>query len=248
MAAVAPIPATTVTVALSAGPEEVLLCLDGAEALVAATESWLVWGPAHTLGAVTLPAPVACRLFLRRSAPGAAPADRQSARNASLLTFGLGPLAWERIVNELIGSGLVEALEEEGATTFTRFRSVFNQLTVNNPDNLSVLASDYALGESFDQPVGTPPSAARGGQAARHAPQRGGPRQAPPPPPHPPVPSSHSPSYIACAEVKKDEEDESASSFSDRYSLCDSPPGCRLSDGCQWCGRDDCPGPDACGH
>ena len=83
MAAVAPIPATTVTVALPADPEEVLLCLNGAEALVAATESWLVWGPAHTLGAVTLPAPVACRLFLRRSAPGAAPADRQSARNAS---------------------------------------------------------------------------------------------------------------------------------------------------------------------
>ena len=126
MAAAAPIPATTVTVALSAGPEEVLLCLDGAEALVATTESWLVWGPAHTLGAVTLPAPAACKLFLRRSAPGAAPADRQSARNASLLTFGLGPLAWERIINEFIGSALVEALEEEGATTFTRFRSVFN--------------------------------------------------------------------------------------------------------------------------
>ena len=61
---------------------------------------------------------------------------------------------WARIVGEFVQSGLADALDSTGAVTFSDFDAVVTNLTVITPAQLSLVAGEYALGETFDQSAG----------------------------------------------------------------------------------------------
>ena len=103
---------------------------------------WIALGAA--VGAapqVQLPHHLAVKAFLRRCSPGPAPADMIALNQSSPLTFLLTGAAWSRILGELTASGLFAVAHN----TMGELRTALDNLTVQTPANLAIIAADLPL-------------------------------------------------------------------------------------------------------
>ena len=101
----------------------------------------------------SLPQYVFIRVFLLRHDIGPASADLFVARNVGPLEASFGAAAWSRWLTELAASGLL------AAGPFHKIRdsdAAMTALSITNPDQLTILASDYGLSETFDTPAIAP--------------------------------------------------------------------------------------------
>ena len=104
----------------------------------------------------SLPQYVFIRVFLLRHDIGPAPADLHAARTIGPLEATFLAASWSRWLTELATSGLLTA------GPFHNVRdsdAAMAALTIANPEQLAILASDYGLAQAFDRPGITQASA-----------------------------------------------------------------------------------------
>lgn len=176
MAAVnAPVPSLLHPVAVDNTQPDHPLVLQADEPLVIGTP-FLNWQPqpgavAGVPSRVSVPHSRASKAFLRRCFPSANPPDAQTLATVNCFTFFLNAAAWTRILNELLGSNL---LNDAPFTAWPSFLQSLESIQPINPGVLAIAADDLDLGESFDTPaIAAQPAvearAARGRQPARPA-------------------------------------------------------------------------------
>mmetsp|Transcript_42173 Transcript_42173/g.105028 ORF Transcript_42173/g.105028 Transcript_42173/m.105028 type:complete len:125 (-) Transcript_42173:260-634(-) len=92
----------------------------------------------------------AVKAFLRRCTLSTAAVDLLAFSSMNCFVFFLNAAAWQRVLDELIVSKL---LEGGPFTTWVAFLSRLERLEWINSNNLVLLASDLDPGESFDAPA-----------------------------------------------------------------------------------------------
>lgn len=107
----------------------------------------------------------AMRAFIGRCNLSKQPADQTTFQQTSFLRFDLSDQAWDRIITEYVDSELPQLLQDAGIRSLGGFDEVVNKLTLANPDNLIIHATDLLLRDAFDT-AAVPARPARGRQAA----------------------------------------------------------------------------------
>lgn len=128
---------------------------------LALSTSFLGWAAVPGGGAgggalVSLNAGQMLTAFGARLSCAKAPADIPAADRVNPLTIGLSGAAWSRVLNEYITSGLLNATMTSRAELNARLSSI----SITNPQNLHVSASDWQLGEDTTSAPGAPGTAA----------------------------------------------------------------------------------------
>lgn len=143
------------------------LVLRSGEQLVAMTP-FLHWQPfvgADQAGPalVAIPHSRAAKAFVRRCSLSTAQADTTVFAATDCFQFFLNAGAWNRVLNELLASGLVG---DAPFTAWPTFLAHLEVLQLQNANALMLTANDLELGDTFDDP-GAPAVPAVPAQAAR---------------------------------------------------------------------------------
>lgn len=120
---------------------------------------------------MSIPHSRAVKAFLRRCSLSATPADTQIFAATDCFQFFLNGDAWNRLLNEMLASGLLGAAPFVAWPTFLE---ALENLQLHDAAELVLTADDIDTGESFDAPAipaapAVPAQAARRGQPARAA-------------------------------------------------------------------------------
>ena len=156
-----------VAVHMPAGPItlDMPVFLDSNEPLVIATV-FLPWQSHPAAGAaparMSLPTWLMLRAWIRRCTLSSLPADLAILAVVDVFELSLSAAAWSRILTELVASGLLLAQFTDAST----LDAALDTLTISNPGDLVILASDLIRCESFETP-GTPAVPAVPARAAR---------------------------------------------------------------------------------
>lgn len=109
----------------------------------------------------------ALRAFIGRCELSTSHNELSVLNGVSFLEFDMTDAAWNRVFDEYLASGLIDALEGREARNLEALDGATRSITISNPDNLVIRPQDIQRRDSFDSPAA--PAQRRGAGGAQPA-------------------------------------------------------------------------------